>query len=58
MSSVQTTLDGDSFEGDEDDTDADYECPLCGSAIAKVNLSAHISSEDCDSEYKEVNHDF
>lgn len=59
MSSVQATLDGDTFEtDDEDDNDDDYCCPLCGTEIAKVNLSSHISSEECDSEHKEVRHDF
>lgn len=54
MSTKQVGLDDDRFGTDDE---ADYECPLCGQSIQKINLSYHISTDECDPQYKEVRYD-
>lgn len=55
MSTQQATLDSGHF-GTNDSSD--YNCPLCGANIRKLNLSTHLSSDECDSEHKEVNYEY
>ena len=57
MSTKQAALDSEMFQSNEDESEDDFVCPLCGSSdVKKGGLPDHIASDECETEHKEVNY--